>query len=273
MALEDTLARLGIEIAFDSSGLKEGITKVNNNLKTLKSELNLSRSTMSNFGNTTESLRIKAQNLSETITNQRAKVELLQRQYEASVQAKGEDATATQRLKVQLNNATATLNDMERELEELNADIKGHVAEWKALGTTLTNVGTKIKTVGNTISSVGRTLTRYVTGPILAVGTASTKAAIDFESAFAGVKKTVEATEEEFAELEKGIRQMSTELPASATEIAGVAEAAGQLGIKTEDILEFTRVMIDLRRIYKLIIYRGGNSTCEICKYNKYECK
>ena len=31
MAIEETLAKLGIEIAFDSSGLKEGITKVNNN--------------------------------------------------------------------------------------------------------------------------------------------------------------------------------------------------------------------------------------------------
>ena len=185
MAIEETLAKLGIEIAFDSSGLKEGITKVNNNLKTLKSELNLSKSTMSNFGNTTESLKTKAENLSQTITNQKAKVELLTKQYEASKTAKGEDATATQKLKVQLNNATATLNTMERELENLNADIKGHVAEWKALGKTLTDVGGKIKTVGSTISSVGSTLTRYVTTPIVGLGTVSTKAAIDFESAFA----------------------------------------------------------------------------------------
>ena len=226
MAIEETLAKLGIEIAFDSSGLKEGITKVNNNLKTLKSELNLSKSTMSNFGNTTESLKTKAENLSQTITNQKAKVELLTKQYEASKTAKGEDATATQKLKVQLNNATATLNTMERELENLNADIKGHVAEGKALGKTLTDVGGKIKTVGSTISSVGSTLTRYVTAPIVGLGTVSTKAAIDFESAFAGVRKTVDATEEQFAELEKGIRQMSTELPASAEEIAAVAEAA-----------------------------------------------
>ena len=30
------------------------------------------------------------------------------------------------------------------------------------------------------------------------------------------------------------------------TEIAGVAEAAGQLGIATDDVLEFSRVMLDL---------------------------
>lgn len=273
MAVEETLAKLGIEIAFDSSGLKEGITKVNNNLKTLKSELNLSKSSMSNFGNTTESLKTKAENLSQVITNQKAKVELLRKQYEASVKAKGEDATATQKLKVQLNNATATLNTMERELESLNADIKGHVAEWKALGTTLTNVGGKIKAVGSTISSIGGTLTRYVTTPIVALGTYSSKAAIDFETAFAGVRKTVDATEEQFAELESGIRKMSTELPASAEEIAAVAEAAGQLGIKTEDILDFTKVMIDLGESTNLSSTEAASSLAKFANVTNMSAK
>lgn len=39
---------------------------------------------------------------------------------------------------------------------------------------------------------------------------------------------------------------MAKELPASAVEIANVAEVAGQLGIKTEDILSFSRTMIDM---------------------------
>lgn len=81
------------------------------------------------------------------------------------------------------------------------------------------------------------------------VGTAlvaAIKSGIDFESAFAGVKKTVDATEEQLAKLRNGILQMSTEIPLAATEIAGIAEAAGQLGIKTDNIEGFTRVMADL---------------------------
>jgi len=178
MAVEETLAKLGIEIAFDSSGFKEGITKVNNNLKTLKSELTLSKSSMQNFGSTTESLKVKAENLSQAILNQKAKVELLNEQYNKSVEEKGKDATQTQKLQVQLNNATATLNNMEKELEQLNQDIKGHTAEWKQLGTTLTTTGDKIKAVGQGMQSVGSTLTKYVTAPIVALGTLSTKAAV-----------------------------------------------------------------------------------------------
>ena len=74
----------------------------------------------------------------------------------------------------------------------------------------------------------------------------SASAAIDFESAFAGVRKTVDATEAQFGELEVGIRQMATEMPITANEIAGVAEAAGQLGIKREAILGFSDVMSKL---------------------------
>src|SRR5690606_16380508 len=77
------------------------------------------------------------------------------------------------------------------------------------------------QTVGKNIGRFGLDLSRRLTLPLAAIGTASVKAAIDFESAFAGVRKTVDATEEEFAALRKGIQQMSKRLPASANEIAG----------------------------------------------------
>ena len=75
---------------------------------------------------------------------------------------------------------------------------------------------------------------------------ASAKIGIGFESAFAGVKKTVNATDDQLAKLRDGIRGMAKEIPSSANEIAGIAEAAGQLGIKTDNILTFTRTMADL---------------------------
>ncbi|WP_298030290.1 phage tail tape measure protein [uncultured Dysosmobacter sp.] len=71
-------------------------------------------------------------------------------------------------------------------------------------------------------------------------------ASLEFESAMAGVSKTVDGTPEQLAAIRDGIRQMSTEIPATTTEIAAVAEAAGQLGIASEDVLAFSRVMLDL---------------------------
>lgn len=125
-------------------------------------------------------------------------------------------------------------------------DMSKYEENFKKAEKQMNDFSKKLESVGKNIEKAGEKLSKYVTAPIVAMGTLSTKAAIDFESAFAGVRKTVDATEEEFAALEKGIRDMSKEIPASATAIAGVAEAAGQLGIETENILEFTRVMIDL---------------------------
>ena len=91
------------------------------------------------------------------------------------------------------------------------------------------------------MTAVGKSMTAAITLPIIAVGGFALKTGIEFESAFAGVRKTVDATEGELAELSDGIRAMAKEIPAATTEIAGVAEAAGQLGSETDSILGFTR--------------------------------
>ena len=92
-----------------------------------------------------------------------------------------------------------------------------------------------------------------VGGTMLGVGTAAVaglalagKAAMDWESAWAGVTKTVNGTPEQMDELETSLRGLAKTLPATHEEIAGVAEAAGQLGVSREDVTGFTKTMIDL---------------------------
>ncbi|ALQ31233.1 hypothetical protein ATC04_12135 [Arthrobacter sp. YC-RL1] len=76
--------------------------------------------------------------------------------------------------------------------------------------------------------------------------TLSTKAAMDWESAWTGVTKTVDGTPAQMAEMETGLRKLARTLPSTHAEIAGVAEAAGQLGVARDDILGFTKTMVDL---------------------------
>jgi len=71
-------------------------------------------------------------------------------------------------------------------------------------------------------------------------------ASVGYEAAFANVTKTVDGTDEELAQLSDDIKEMSQRLPYSTTEIANLASIAGQLGIKTSDIKEFTETMIGL---------------------------
>lgn len=106
--------------------------------------------------------------------------------------------------------------------------------------------GEKASKMAEKVGKVGDTLTKRVTVPVAAMATASVKAAIDWESAWTGVTKTVDGTSVQMDRLHDGILNMSKNMPQSATSIAEVAEAAGQLGIQTDNVLDFTKTMIML---------------------------
>lgn len=104
-----------------------------------------------------------------------------------------------------------------------------------------------------------------VAGGAIAAGLGlSAKAAIDWESAWAGVTKTVEGSPAQLAQIESGLRGLAEVLPASHTEIAAVAEAAGQLGIQTPNVVAFTKTMIDLGETTNLSADQAATSLAQM---------
>jgi TP901 family phage tail tape measure protein len=93
------------------------------------------------------------------------------------------------------------------------------------------------------LEKTGKDLTKKLTTPILAAGTAVAKMAIDWESSFAGVRKTVDGTEEEFAALERQMKELSLVTPLNPNALNQIAELAGQLGIGIREIAGFTDVV------------------------------
>jgi TP901 family phage tail tape measure protein len=76
---------------------------------------------------------------------------------------------------------------------------------------------------------------------VVNIGKSITTAAIDWEDAFQGVVKTVDTTPEKMDEIALAIRNMATEMPVAAAELAAIAEMGGAMGIEAEGIEEFTR--------------------------------
>ena len=99
---------------------------------------------------------------------------------------------------------------------------------------------------GQEMQAAGRVLTLGITAPLVAAAAAAIKTSIDFESSFAGVRKTVTATEPELQALSDGFRALALEIPANVNELNKIGEAAGQLGIQTPNILGFTETMAAL---------------------------
>lgn len=172
----------------------------------------------------------------------------------------GDVNNATVQQKTDLLAAEAAINKTANELENLTGkynslgkEIAISESNWTKSGKVLESFGNTTSKAGETLSSFGTKMSVGVTAPIVSGVTAVTAAAISWESAFAGVKKTNDEVVDangsvvySYKDLEDGLRSLAKELPASHQEIAGVAEAAGQLGIQTENVVGFTKTMIDL---------------------------
>ena len=93
--------------------------------------------------------------------------------------------------------------------------------------------------------------------------------AIEFESAITGVYKTVDGTPEQLAAIADEVKDLSLVIPSTTTEIAAVAEAAGQLGIATEDVMSFTEVMINLGEATNLSSDEAASSLAKFSNITK----
>ncbi len=171
------------------------------------------------------------------------KAEKVQRDYVSSLDMTEEEAEEAAKEVKQLGEKTEDSADKAEKSKD----------KWDKLGSVLGTVG---KAVGVAVTAIS--------GALAAAGKEAFQIGMEYESAFAGVQKTVDATDEQLAALSEGIRAMAMEIPATTTEIAGVAEAAGQLGIATDDILDFTRVMIDLGESTNLSADEAASSLAKL---------
>lgn len=71
-------------------------------------------------------------------------------------------------------------------------------------------------------------------------------AAMQFESAMAGVAKTTNLSGDELEKMGRDIRDLTKTMPITAAGFAGIVETAGQLGIEQENLLAFSKVMANL---------------------------
>ncbi len=93
---------------------------------------------------------------------------------------------------------------------------------------------------------------------------ATAGAAISFESAFADVKKVVEANDEQFENMRRSIRRMSGEIPLAANDIAALFAAAGESGIATEDLQSFAEMAARVGIAFDLGAGEAGESLAKL---------
>ena len=103
-----------------------------------------------------------------------------------------------------------------------------------------------IKNTGEVLKGATEGLKDFVAVPILGAAAASVAAFAQYETAFTGVRKTVDGSDEELQTLSDDLEEMALRVPVASTQLAGIAQTAGQLGVKTANIADFTEAFAAL---------------------------
>jgi TP901 family phage tail tape measure protein len=103
---------------------------------------------------------------------------------------------------------------------------------------------TSFSRLKNSILSAGKAFGAFlILNKIKDLFVASIDAAIEFESTFAGIRKTVDGTEADFAKLSEGMRNLAKRIPVTVGELNKIGEIGGQLGVGIDSIEEFTETI------------------------------
>ena len=271
---EELLIRIGVEDKNASAqirALQTNIRSLDNQLKLagtsgklmgaslsqLSGHYTLLNTKMANMQTQLRSYKRRLSEANQNIQRQQSLMKELAASGQQNTTAYQRAASELSRYKQEAQKAENGIAELELKIKNLNQEIaktetlmKNHSMlnfgqQCQQLGSSLQDSGVKIQNLGRGIETVGNTILTLAT-PFTLIAAGAATAAIAYEDAFAGVRKTVDATESQFSELSDAIRNMSKEMPTSANEIAAVAETAGQLGISIESIEGFTKTMVML---------------------------
>ncbi|WP_432408641.1 phage tail tape measure protein [Wukongibacter sp. M2B1] len=232
------LGSLHVNIGLNSQGFQKGITQVNKQMKLAQAEFKNASSKLKEFGTVTDLLKVKSEYLNKTVDLQSKKVEALKEAFEKAKAEKGEDAKATQELGIKYNYAEARLNQLKGQLKQTNDTIKKQENVWNQLSKELQKTGTTMQNVGSKMQNVGKTLTAKVTAPLAAIGVASVKSGMDFESAMSEVQAISGTTGADLEAMKQKALEMGTETSKSATDSANALKYMSLAGWDSKTSIE-----------------------------------
>ena len=219
-----------VEIGGDTTKLSKALESVNKNIKNTQTQLKDVDKLLKLDPKNTELLSQKQKLLAESISATKDKLATLKTAAEQANAALAKGDITQEQYDALQREIIETENEL-RNLENEAGKAADALSKIGAAGEVLQNVGDKI-------SDVGSTLTKTVTVPIAAAGTAAVKTASDFDTAMSKVAAVSGATGDELDDLRKKAREMGSKTKFSASEAADAMNYMAMAGWKTSDMLD-----------------------------------
>ena len=234
---EDIGPKIGID---GEAKFRASINNISAALKALDAQMKSTTSAFTAQTTAEEKNKKVKEQLEKQVEVLRKAQEKANRNMEDAAKATTETSTVTLKARRQYEEVTARINETKQAMQRLTEGFEDNGAAAEEATGPLERYADTMATLqaADKVLDVLHTIGDGMT--------AAAESSIEFESAFTGVRKTVDGTPEQLAAISDEIKRMAAETGVSTTTIAAVAENAGQLGVATENIASFTRTMLDL---------------------------
>ena len=264
--------KIGVE---GEKEFKKALSDINNSMKVLGSEMKLVDSTFDKQDKSVQALTARNEVLNKNIEAQKQKIDTLRSALENASSSFGENDRRTQAWQIQLNNAEAALNGMERELKQNNDALDKTADEFddaekeadqfgkeiKKTGDETTTAGDKFKKVGEVLKGVGKAMAAAVA----AIGTAAVatgKKLFDMATETANIGDEIDKTSQklgmsaeayqewdyvlgqsgvEITSMTTGLKTLTNQIDDAKNGSDKAAERFARLGISMEDLSTMSR--------------------------------
>lgn len=213
----------GLKIGLEGEKeFKKALSEINQSFKVLGSEMKVVQSQFDKNDSSVEALTARNQVLNKEIEAQKQKIETLRSALANASESFGENDRRTQQWQIQLNNATAALNNMERELEQNEKAIDDLGDELQQAGRQADNFGDEMEDAAKDADDASSKMEK-VGSAIKGLGVAIGVSVAAAGAALAGLTKSFL----DLAESTREYREDQAKLDAAFTTAGFTAEQAG----------------------------------------------
>lgn len=232
--MADSLQRVGLVFKADGTAdFRKSLKDVNASIQENRTEFKLAKSTWDESTKAVEKLKASQEYLGKQTEDYNRKVRLLREELNDLENAEKRDEAAIQKKRAQLNTAETSLNNYRRGLEEVNEKLKTGAAQ-------IEEFAGKVEKLGSKMTDAGKKMTVGVTTPIIGIGAAGVKAAMELDEGYDTIIAKTGATGETLQGLndvaDSVFGSMPVEMQDVGTAVGEINTRFGSTGNELEDL-------------------------------------
>ena len=166
---------------------------------------------------------------------------------------------------------TANVSDLQKQVSIANRALNNFVATWETTKSRMWGIMNSLRTwflstfgvfsIAGALASSVRWFFNFLSS--------SVDIAVSFESAFAWIKKTIDATDKQFSKLSKTLKDLSTKIPVTFEELSKIWEIWGQLWVWIADIDKFVESVARISASTNLTSEEAATAFAQIANLTK----